>query len=74
MPAIIITCFQILQLLTLQTLFVEHVWIEERADVLVISFEALQYEEGGDDKENLRLATLQLFRELFVLLSRSLYY
>ena len=54
---------------SLARVLVEHVRIEERAYVLVISFEAFQNQKRWDDEEDLCLSVFQLLGKRFMFLS-----
>ena len=66
-----IVLFQVLELLSLQRFLIEHVRVEERADILIVALKTFQDEEGRNDKENLGLPALELFREFLMLFARG---
>ena len=62
------------KLLSLWSLLVKHIWIEERAYIFIISFQTLQDQERRNDEEDLCFPVLKLFSKGFVLLSGSFYH
>ena len=61
-----------LQLLALLRVRVEHVWVEEAADLLVVILQRLQYQQRRDYEEYLAVSLFKLLSKLLVLLSSRL--
>ena len=64
-----IVLFQVLQLLSLKTSLIKHIWVEERANFLVVTLQTFKDKQRRDYEEDLGLPTLELLRKLFVLFS-----
>lgn len=67
LPSGLIILTQILILLPLRRTLVEHIGVKERADVFIVSLEALQDQKRWDNKEDLSLARLELLAERLML-------
>ena len=67
MSAHFIVLFQVLQLLSLKTSLIKHIWVEERANFLVVTLQTFKDKQRRDYEEDLGLPTLELLRKLFVL-------
>ena len=55
-----IVLFQVLQLLSLKTSLIKHIWVEERANFLVVTLQTFKDKQRRDYEEDLCLPTLEL--------------
>ncbi len=70
--ALLVPLLELHQLLALVGRFIEHIWVEEATNVLVVSFQTLQDQQRRNNHKYFGFTVIKLFCECFVLLSCGL--